>query len=125
MDKDETVKKEKQTEQEEQVELYIIPNMVPPEASYVSSITTPKESLSTGVLLPDNIHEQNTSDADTESQNTTKDNEKNSPWLIILFVLAAIGDVFFFIPLCVLALFGISKHPFMGYIIFRDLMRKR
>lgn len=120
---------EEQTEQEEQVELHIIPNMVPSETFIVGSIATPKKLSSPIIPFSGSIPELNTSDTDMESQRTTEENEKTSLWMIILFVLAAIGyvifSVFFFIPLFILALFGISKHPFMGYIIFRDLMRKR
>lgn len=45
-------------------------------------------------------------------------------WYVLLAILAFIGNVIFFLPLCILGLFGLSKHPFLGYFMFRDIFRK-
>ena len=45
-------------------------------------------------------------------------------WYVTLAILAFIGNVIFFLPLCILGLFGLSKHPFLGYFMFRDIFRK-
>ena len=45
-------------------------------------------------------------------------------WYVTLAILAFIGNVIFFLPLCILGLFGLSKHPFIGYFMFRDIFRK-
>ena len=45
-------------------------------------------------------------------------------WYVTLAILAFIGNVIFFLPLCILGLFGLSKHPFIGYFMFRDFFRK-
>ena len=45
-------------------------------------------------------------------------------WYVTLAILAFIGNLIFFLPLCLLGLFGLSKHPFIGYFMFRDIFRK-
>lgn len=42
----------------------------------------------------------------------------------ICIVLAFIANIIFFLPLCLLGLFGLSKHPFLGYFMFRDMLRR-
>ena len=48
---------------------------------------------------------------------------QSNPWFILFAILALIGQVIFFIPLAILALFGLADHPFLGYFVFRDIMR--
>lgn len=44
-------------------------------------------------------------------------------WYIALYVLNIIANILFFIPMLLLTLFGITKHPFLGYFLCRDIMR--
>ncbi len=48
---------------------------------------------------------------------------RTNGWYIFLFTLNIIANILFFIPMLLLTLVGITKHPFLGYFIFRDIMR--
>ena len=49
----------------------------------------------------------------------------HSPWTYILAAIAPLANILFFIPMFILTLLGLSQHPFIGYLFFRDLMRGR
>lgn len=45
-------------------------------------------------------------------------------WCIFLAILCFVGKVVFFLPLCILGLFGMSKHPWFSFFVFRDMLRR-
>ena len=44
---------------------------------------------------------------------------------VLAVILTIIANVFLFLPLCILGIFGLTKHPFISYFIFRDYLRSR
>ncbi len=49
--------------------------------------------------------------------------KKPSKWMMFLYILAAIGELLTFLCLLPFAILGLSKHPGVGYFVFRDMMR--
>ena len=65
-----------------------------------------------------------TSGGSEMSDNYDEDQPKKpSKWMMFLYILAAIGDLLTFLCLFPFALLGLSKHPGVGYFVFRDMMR--
>lgn len=60
---------------------------------------------------------------DTKQPEQKKEKSVNF-WYIVLVILSIIANLILFIPLCLLGFFGLSKHPFIGYFMFRDMMRR-
>ncbi|MBQ7540027.1 MAG: hypothetical protein IJT13_02770 [Bacteroidaceae bacterium] len=60
---------------------------------------------------------------DTKQPEQNKEKSVNF-WYIVLVILSIIANLILFIPLCLLGFFGLSNHPFIGYFMFRDMMRR-
>ncbi len=81
--------------------------------------TTPTTVFGT----PASSDKSDSSDNSENSDNSEVQSRKPSKWMMFLYILAAIGDLLTFLCLLPFAILGLSKHPGVGYFVFRDMMR--
>lgn len=86
-----------------------------------------KEELTRGTTPTTVFGTPASSDKSEKSDGSEKSDEeqpkKPSKWMMFLYILAAIGELLTFLCLLPFAILGLSKHPGVGYFVFRDFMR--